>query len=310
MTVTDISTADGATIDSLYTRSRRSNDRVSSFQWPIQNNPLSKTWSLWKRALQYLQYKGKLITPLGKWKTRPHQRWSQEEELRVHSLQQSFLHGVNASAYFRHLVGPIQTPSEEDLLEIATNLLSGQLLVCSDGSFYSHSGTGSHTWVFATAASQILLQGAGPIYCHPKQLSSYQPELGGMITYLLFLLTVIAQSSDLESGQVTLYCCNNKSALENLFEPIQKRGIYLLLAVDCDLLVLVKDMLQALPIKVTWGWVKGHYQDDDWRIQHGPNDLVDTLATMFREAPPEGYDPLSKPHFHRLLRAPCTRIVP
>mmetsp|Transcript_1981 Transcript_1981/g.3051 ORF Transcript_1981/g.3051 Transcript_1981/m.3051 type:complete len:373 (-) Transcript_1981:3129-4247(-) len=307
MTVTDIATADGATIDSLYTKSRGSNDRVSSLQWPIQNNPSSKAWGLWKRALQYLQYKGKLITPLGKWKTRPHQRWSwvvrlsdmvlfhrsqqgwvqfqpvriggaatrsaskpwffrnesngsssptgeiaaatpyfnemdgdmftitwsprfptatrvttgpsrplededsispmEEEELRVHSLQQSFLHGVNASAYFKRLVGPIQTPSEEDLLEIVTNLLSGQLLVCSDGSFYSHSGTGSHAWVFATAAGQILLQGAGPIDCHPKQLSSYRPELGG-ITSLLFLLTVIAQISDIDYWRsITIYWC-------------------------------------------------------------------------------------------------------
>mmetsp|Transcript_1981 Transcript_1981/g.3053 ORF Transcript_1981/g.3053 Transcript_1981/m.3053 type:complete len:212 (-) Transcript_1981:2485-3120(-) len=66
-------------------------------------------------------------------------------------------------------------------------------------------------------------------------------------------------------------------------------------------------MLQALPIKVTWGWVKGHYRGDDRKVQHDLNDLVDTLATKFREAPPEGYDPSSKPHFHRLLGAALYR---
>lgn len=144
------------------------------------------------------------------------------------------------------------------------------------------------------------MQGAGPIDCHPGQLSSYWPELGG-ITSLLYLISVIVKIGDLSSGQVRLYC-DNKSALENVFEETPKRGIYPLLAIDYDLLVLAKDMLRSLPIKVSWNWGKGHYNGDAREIQHDLNSLVDTLVTAFNDAPPAGYEPSAKPRFHQLLK--------
>jgi len=230
---------------------------------------------------------------------------AEEEEVRVQSLLPSFMFSIQASGYFFRLVGPIQPPDEADLVEVVAHIQSGTLLVCSDGSFHPHRGIGSHAWVFATSTGQILLQGAVPVDCHPKDLSSYRPELGG-ITSLLFLLTVITKISAITSGQVTLYC-DNQSALENVFTSTPKRGIYPLLAVDYDLLVLAKDMLQALPIRVSWAWVKGHYKGDDRKIQHDLNDLVDTLATQFRVAPPAGYEPTSKPMFHQLHAAALYR---
>mmetsp|Transcript_24137 Transcript_24137/g.34594 ORF Transcript_24137/g.34594 Transcript_24137/m.34594 type:complete len:1267 (+) Transcript_24137:682-4482(+) len=226
---------------------------------------------------------------------------AQSENIQMPQLLPKFLENVEASEYFRRLVGPIQYPSEADILEIITNIISGTLLVCSDGSFSPHSGTGSHAWVFATAEGQALLQGAGPIDCHPEHLSSYRPELGG-ITSLLFLLTVVVRLGAIANGQVKLYC-DNKSALENVFEEIPKRGIYPLLAVDYDLLVLAKDLLKNLPIKVSWGWVKGHYSGDNRQVQHDLNALVDTLATQFRQDPAAGYEPTAYPMFHPLHKA-------
>lgn len=54
---------------------------------------------------------------------------------------------------------------------------------------------------------------------------------------------------------------------------------------------------------VSWGWVKGHYTGDNREVQHDLNALADTLATNFREDPPEGYRPLAKPMFSPLLEA-------
>lgn len=103
-------------------------------------------------------------------------------------------------------------------------------------------------------------------------------------------------------GQVKLYS-DNQSALDNIFDSTPKRGIFPLLAVDYDLFVPAKDMLHSLPIKIAWGWVKGHYTGDNRELQHDLNALVDELATRFQEVPPNGYEPTAKPMFHFLHEA-------
>ena len=221
---------------------------------------------------------------------------SEADLLLLPSHVDSFYSLIDTSAYFKRLVGPILPPAQADLLEIANQITDSELLVCSDGSFSQYSGTGSHGWVFSTATGDILLQGAGPIDGIPQLLSSYRPELGG-ITANLFLLTVIVKIFGIEAGGVTLFC-DNKSALENVFDPVPRRGIYPLLAVDYDLLVLAKDLAKALPIKVRPEWVKGHYKGNDRLVQHDLNDLVDTMADRFRRNPPKGFTPTSSPLYH------------
>jgi len=195
-----------------------------------------------------------------------------------------FLEKVQSNDYFRRLLGPLEPPREEDLLEIANCIVDGTLLLCSDGSFCPHKGIGSHAWVLSTPEGVILLRGSGPIDGLPRLLSSYRPEMGG-ITTLLFVLTVLVHLFEISSGSVTLFC-DNESALGNVFDKSPKRGIYPLLEVDYDLLVLAKEFLKELPIKVTGKWVKGHYNGDNRMIQHDLNALVDTMAEQFRLHPP------------------------
>ena len=394
ITVSDIAQADGIQIDAVYLGRSKHQDRLSPLQWPAQGIPSSKAWTQWNRALKYLQNKGKLKQPLGRWLTRPHQQWgwvvsiedmvlyhklpkgwerydsllnlgegrtrskrklwfskehgrisrgpagrlavatphfsevdsdlftisispelpqprlhqAQEsdgtsitsshtsEPLQVPNYKEAFTSSIEASSYFRRLIGPLMPPTDADLLEIAGHIATNSLLVCSDGSFSPSSGNGSHAWVFSTEAGDILLQGAGPIDCIPQLLSSYRPELGG-ITANLFLLTVIVKVFDIKEGSVTLFC-DNRSALENVFDPVPKRGIYPLLAVDYDLLVLAKDLLSALPIQINHEWVKGHYTGDERMIQHDLNSLVDSMADKFLQNPPRGYVPTSSPLYH------------
>ena len=208
-----------------------------------------------------------------------------------------FRQQVQSSAYFKRLIGPIQHLKEEELLEIANRITEGSLLTCSDGSFHPHQGIGSNAWIFSTPEGEILLKGAGPIDCNPISLSSYRPELGGMAA-VLYLLQVIVQVYGVQSGVVTLFC-DNKSALDNTFDTVPKRGIYPLLATDYDMLILSKDILRRLPIKVIGKHVKGHYKGDERRIEHDLNALADTMAEQFRLDPPKGYEPTSFPLFHR-----------
>ena len=195
------------------------------------------------------------------------------------------------------LIGPFQDPEEGILLELANRITEGTLLLCSDGSFHPHRGIGSHAWIFSTPEGEILLKGAEPIDCNPRTLSSYRTELGGLAA-VLYVLQIIVQVFEVETGVVTLYC-DNKSALENTFDEMPKRGIYPLLATDYDLLILLREILSTLPIQVIIRHIKGHYKGDERRVEHDLNALADTMAEQFRLDPPKGYEPTSYPQFHK-----------
>lgn len=75
----------------------------------------------------------------------------------------------------------------------------------------------------------------------------------GDIMANFYLIVVIIKPLDITAGSVPLYC-DNKSALETVFDP--------LLAVDCDLLLVARDLYRSLPVKIIAKHVKGHYKCD------------------------------------------------
>ena len=207
-----------------------------------------------------------------------------------------FVSHIENSPYFRRLVGPFTAPSELEFLTLSESLSKGELLGCSDGSFSKGSGTGSHAWVFATNDETILFKGAGPIDCHPDLLSSYRPEVGGLLV-LLFIIHSLVGTFELTEGAVVVYC-DNKSALENVFNKDLKRGIYPLLQPDYDLLQLARALHSTLPVTVTGTWVKGHYRGNQSLVHHDLNSLVDFMADQFRRRPPVEYRPSARPLPH------------
>lgn len=395
ITVSDIASADGKSIDHQYTTNERHKDRQSTLQWPSQGCPSKAAWSVWNKALAHLLDKNKLQQPVGGWIHKPHQEWHWKVRLTDNSLYHlvdrewwrfrpiaviqavtredtkpwydlsagqlsaapegpsiaaatflltfeggdvfcivasaafpefepechpytvnmsisddiplpadipfssqvaTFLLMTNASPYFARLIGPILPPQEADLVDIGNNIVDGTLLLCSDGSFDPWQSIGCHAWVFADILGNILLQGAGPIDGQPDQVSVYRAELGG-ITANLYLLAVIIKLMELKEGSVTLYC-DNKSALEAVFDPMPKRGIYPMLAVDYDLILVARDLYRSLPVKITAKHVKGHYTGDYREVQHDFNALADTMAEDFRKNPPEGFVPVCSPLTH------------
>ena len=70
------------------------------------------------------------------------------DQARPEQLLLAFMQGIESSVYYSCLVGPIHQPTASDLAEISKHIRLGRLLVCSDGSFSQHGGTGAHAWVF------------------------------------------------------------------------------------------------------------------------------------------------------------------
>jgi hypothetical protein len=159
--------------------------------------------------------------------------------------------------------------------------------LCCDGSFNPNDGSGSHAWIFADPDGMVLWSGAGPDDGHPTLMSSYRTELGGL-TAVLYLLSVVVKATSSAAGSATIFC-DNKVALENIFDEFPKRGIYPLLQADYDLLGVARALLKDLPITVHPEWVKGHYTGDDRQVKHDLNDIADVMAGAFRKNPPHGF---------------------
>ena len=205
------------------------------------------------------------------------------------------------SDYFHRLIGPFDIPSAETLEVLGAEIRNHSLLACSDGSFSKYERRGCHAWVFANSKGFSLLQGAGPIDGHPLLLTPYRSELGGILA-LLYLLNIIVRSNELREGTLTIFC-DNQAALENVFSENPKRGIYPLLAADYDFIGITRKIAKETPITIKHRHVKGHYTGDEHQVEHDLNSLVDTMANLFRKAPPRGFTPKSLAKTHSLQTA-------
>ncbi len=166
-------------------------------------------------------------------------------------------------------------PTTEDCSTIAEEIRLNTGLASSDGSHNPTLSIASHSWVFGTGLQQILASGAGPDDGHPRLLSSYRSELGGILS-VLYIVHCICQFYDISTGKVVLYC-DNKGALLNAFKP-HPPGISPTSAADYDILSLARCFIQLIPVSISGEWVKGHYNGKDKAFKHEMNDLADSLA--------------------------------
>jgi hypothetical protein len=75
VTVSDICSADGKYILPEIKAGNPIMHRHSNLAWPIQDRPQPADWRIWRHHLAYLEDKGQLITPLGRWTAKSHQQW-------------------------------------------------------------------------------------------------------------------------------------------------------------------------------------------------------------------------------------------
>lgn len=91
------------------------------------------------------------------------------------------------------------------------DILSGELLACSNGFFDGKAGTGTFGWVLANKNRHIIFRNAGPVDSHPELMSSYRAELSRLLN-VLYIVKRICTFQNIHTGTVTIYF-DNKSAL-------------------------------------------------------------------------------------------------
>ena len=169
-----------------------------------------------------------------------------------------------------------------------SNILNVTLLLCSDGSYDPRQGDASHGWVIASADGTIFWDGAGPDDGHPKLMSAYRSELGGLVV-IIYIRHRLSQAFEITSGSAICYC-NSSSALRNIFNQDQPDGVYKATKPDYDLICTAGHLLLQIQFEVKPKWVKGHVADIV-ELKHELNDIANTLAGTFQKGPPTPFDP-------------------
>jgi hypothetical protein len=75
ITLLDISSADGTTIDHPILQGDRLIGRKNTLSWPCQQCPQQSDWNVWSLALEHLQHNNSLCTILTEWTSSSHQSW-------------------------------------------------------------------------------------------------------------------------------------------------------------------------------------------------------------------------------------------
>ena len=155
----------------------------------------------------------------------------------------------------------------------AQQLIQGEGITVSDGSFKNHRSSAAFTTV-----PEKAIKGSLTIPGHKNDQSSYRAELGGILASIVFT-NKIAKKFDIQEGKCTMIC-DNKGALDSSFGFRQINPRW-----QCfDLLCMIRFHIANSPIKWKHKHVKGHqdrttsYEDLDDISQ--ANVDVDKLAKI------------------------------
>jgi hypothetical protein len=124
---------------------------------------------------------------------------------------------------------------------------------------------GSHAWILSSVETFVRLEGAGPADGNPTTMSSYRPELQGLIA-LLTVIASLATTYSITSGAVTI-ACDNISAVNKVEDMLTNPNLYIIApsAKEYDLLLVIRELLLAIPVTMIPVHVKGHKDDTtDW----------------------------------------------
>ena len=186
----------------------------------------------------------------------------------------------------RRHIGDILIPSTSALAELIESIrLSTATCVC-DGSMKNRRG--SHAWILSSTENFVRLEGAGPADGNPSTMSSYRPELQGLIA-LLTVISSLAATYSITSGAITI-ACDNISAINKVDDMLSNPALYCIApsAKEYDLLLVIQDLLISLPIHMIPVHVKGHKDDttdwDDLTFQQQLNIECDRSAKLWLAA--------------------------
>ena len=140
---------------------------------------------------------------------------------------------------------------EDDLCKCIQNYMSVGLICVSNGSFNPKLGRGSFAWRISNQHDLYRLSGVGPTDGDPAAMSSYRPELQGILA-LLILLNTIAQAPI--STPVLLVCDNEGATFE--LDHLINDDTYSLnpKQTDCDILIEIQGELRTMDQRPSGGY--------------------------------------------------------
>jgi hypothetical protein len=171
-----------------------------------------------------------------------------------------------SSADFEHpysLLSDCLIPSELAVAHIVALWAANDLFCVSDGSYDPKLGKGSHAWVMTNAVGAYRLDGAGPADGDPRSMSSFRPELQGLLASVIMLATIEATFSLPNDCRVTLVC-DNESAIQVLSQIAANR-FYIVepSQTDVDLLLEIQGEIHRSNMTYLFVWIRGHQDDTE-----------------------------------------------
>ena len=156
----------------------------------------------------------------------------------------------------RRRVGDIIIPSSSDMSEVTAAITNSTAICVCDGSMKHRRG--SHAWILSSVDTYVKLEGAGPSDGNPATMTSYRPELQGLVA-LLSIIHLLTDTYSISSGSITI-ACDNISAVHKVEDMISFPALYIIspTAKEYDLLIVIRELLISIPVTMIPVHVKGH----------------------------------------------------
>jgi hypothetical protein len=160
-------------------------------------------------------------------------------------------------------------------------------------------GVGYHSWIIATETEDILLAGGRPDDGPGKYMTLYRSELGGIITGIVILVTLLR--SDLINASCIKFICDNSAAILASKRELTQI-IFHITEGNHDLIATMKYLQHKLcnNTEVMYAWAQCHADrgDQDPNREERLNIEADALFDLIREEArgPRGVRP-SCPHW-------------
>ena len=161
------------------------------------------------------------------------------------------------------IIGRVEWPSTQALVDVVDSILSGQAIGVSDGSVRESIGKASHAWTIQ-AMNGSEIKGSGPVDGSTDARTSHRAEMQGSAA-LMLMVALVVKFFKIAGGKLTTYC-DNQSVVQKLQKGWTIWKYRSTKGPDGDLQALLRDTTQQLRLAGTQteaNWVKGHQDNDD-----------------------------------------------
>ena len=180
----------------------------------------------------------------------------QTPEPEVHNLRDLYR---NLSPELQRIVGSVEWPDMESMVDIVNAITHGTGMGVSDGSVRPLTGKATHAWIFQ-AGNGSAISGSGPVDGTPNTCTSHRAEIQGSAA-LLIILSLIVKFFNITRGKISTYC-DNQSVVSKLQRGWRTWRFRHTKGPDGDLQALLRQVTEEIRsstnITQTSEWVQGH----------------------------------------------------